>query len=218
MVSIDEFYGGLLASFAFNRDLAATVLILAAVLAIASLFIFKFYRSVSKRNLISLNLNQYNTSDHPLMSKLLAMLLYLLEYIIIMPLLIMLWFAGLAIVLLVIAQERLVGEILWISASIIGSIRILSYIRGEIARDLAKLFPFITLSVFILSWDKVDFSTIVDKFSQVPLLLSHILSFVLVVFVIEIIMRILFTIYDFWRSEGGTEEAMQEVLQATKQK
>jgi len=211
-MGIDDIYGGLLTGLVFDKALAASVLILAATLAIASLFIFKFYKSVSKRNLIKLNLSKYNTSEHPLTSKVYHMLLYLLEYIIIMPLLIILWFVGLSVVLLLIAKDQTIGYILWLSASMIGAIRILAYIRGEIAKDLAKLFPFITLSVFLLSPGVFSWAIMSEKISQIPSLFSHVFSFIFVVLVVEIILRVIYTIYDFWSSEGGKEEAIAEAM------
>ena len=210
--AISALYGTYLSSLFFDKILAVSVLVLAAVLAIASLFIFKFYKSLSKRNLISLNLNKYNRYEHPFANKLFAILLYLLEYIIVMPFLILLWFAGLSIVLLLGAKNQPAGYILWVSAGVVGAIRILAYIRLEISNDLAKLFPFITLSVFLLSPGEFSAEIIFDKFATIPSLLSHILSFIFVVFVIEIILRVLFTMYDFWRSEDGTEEAVEDFL------
>jgi len=206
-------YDSYLSSLFFDSSLAANVLLLSAALAIGSLFIWKFYKSTSRRNLIKLNLYKYNTSEHPLANKLFAMLFYLIEYIVIMPLLIILWFAGLSIVLMLIATERSPNEILMISAAMIGAIRILAYIKGEIAKDLAKLFPFIALSFFLLEGVSDFRSVFISKVSEIPSLFSNILSFILVVVVIEIILRVFYTIYEFWRSEGGRDEAVQEVLE-----
>jgi len=194
--------GGFLSSVAFNRELAVSVLVLSATLAVASLFIFKFYKSLSKRNLISLNLYKYNTSDHPIAGKLFAMLFYLLEYILLIPFLIMLWFAGVAIFILLVSSEGLAVEyILWISAALIGAIRILAYIKPEIATDLAKLFPFTTLSFLLLSAGKFNLDILFANLQAIPSLFGHIFSFVLVVLVVEIVMRIIYTLYEFWKSE-----------------
>ncbi len=198
-------------SFVFDQALAADVLAIVLSLAVVSLFIYVFYKSVSKKNLIALNLKKYNTSEHPLTNKVAAILLYTLEYIVIIPFLITLWFTGLAVVLLLIAKERLIGDVLLITAAIIGATRILAYFHSEIAKDLAKLFPFITLSVFLLTPGEFSFEMIYQKLGAVPSLLSHILSFIVVIAVIEIVLRIFFTMYEFWRSEGGTEEAVAEV-------
>lgn len=205
--SVSEYFSSVFTS----GSLTSSIFILAIVITIASLFIFEFYKSISRRNLIKLNLKKYNTSDHPFFGKIFAMLLYLLEYIIIMPFLILLWFSGLAIVLLLIAQERLIGEVLWITAAMIGAIRILAYIKSDLSRELAKLFPFITLSVFILSWDTLDYSKILAKVYEIPALFNQIFSFIFVVLIIEVALRLIFEAYDFWSSEGGREEAYEEV-------
>lgn len=194
-----------------GNSLPFDVLMFSIALAIVSLFIWYFYRSISRRNLIKLDLGQYNRSEHPFFSKLLAMFLYLVEYLVIMPLLIILWFAGLSIVLLVIAKERPTSQILLIAGSIIGAVRILAYFHGEIAKDLAKLFPFITLSVFLLSPGELKFDQILPKIYEIPTLLSNILYFVLVVLGIEIVLRLFYTIFQFWASEVGEEEAIAEV-------
>jgi len=202
---------GWLSSF-YGDSLALDVFIFAVILAVASLFIWYFYRSIAKRNLIDINLSKYNTYEHPLANKFLAMVLYLLEYMVIMPLLIIFWYAALAFVLFVIASEVSVGGILFVSAVIIGAIRLLAYFHSEIAKDLAKMFPFIALSVFLLSFESIgkvfDFSDVTAKLSQIPQFTAEIFSFILVVFVIEIVLRFIFSVYEFWRSE---EEAAGKI-------
>lgn len=196
--------GNFFTSFTFSRELAVSVIVLLATLVVASLFIFKFYKSLSKRNLISLNLYKYNTSEHPITNKVFAMLLYLIEYVFFIPFLIMLWFAGIAVFVLLISSDSLtVDYILWVSAALIGAIRVLAYIRTEIATDLAKMFPFTTLSFLLLSAGNFDLDLLMTNLRTIPSLLNHILSFIVVVLVIEIIMRAFYTLYEFWKSEGG---------------
>ena len=114
-------------SLKFVDDLALNVLILAIILAIVSLFIWEFYKSASKRNILNLNLNQYNQSDHPLFKKVYAVGFYLVEYLLITPVLMLLWFAALSFVLLLITEEGVsVAQLLMISAVNIGAVRILA--------------------------------------------------------------------------------------------
>ncbi|MFH1802797.1 MAG: hypothetical protein ABH864_05120 [archaeon] len=205
------FDSGFLSSVTFSRELALAVLVLSATLAIASLFIFKFYKSLSKRNLISLNLYKYNTSEHPVTSKLFAMLFYLIEYIFFIPFLILLWFGGIAIFILLIGSESLeVHYILWISAALIGAIRILAYIRSEIATDLAKLFPFTTLSFLLLSAGKFNLDILLANLQSIPSLLNHVFSYIVVVLIVEVVMRIAYTLYEFWKSEDIVNELKNE--------
>ena len=197
----------------YSDSVAFNVLFFAILLAIVSLFIWNFYKSISKRNLIELNLSKYNTSEHPLASKFFATILYFLEYIVIMPLLIIFWYAALSLVLFLIASEFSVHGVLFVSAVIIGAVRILAYFHSEIAKDLSKLFPFIALSVFLLSFENIgnvfNFDAVLSKAYEIPVYYSEIYSFILVVLAIEIFLRFIYTIYEFWRSE---EKANAEVL------
>lgn len=198
----------------FNDGLALNVLILSIVLAVVSLFIWEFYKSTSKRNLIHLNLRQYNTSEHPILSKLFAIFYFFIEYILIMPLLITLWFSALSFMLLLIAEEGTpVGQVLLIAAVVIGGIRILAYFKGEIAKDVAKMFPFIALSIFILTLgNSFNLDNLISQARIIPSLVNHIFSFVLIIFFIEIVLRVFYTVYELWASEGGEEEVLEEVL------
>jgi len=198
--------GDIVNSFLSADVLWAKVLLLTITIALVALFIFNFYRSISRKNLLELNLKKYNRYEHPSLTKLFAVLFYLLEYIVITPFLIILWFSALAIILLLIAGEQTIAYILLITAAMIGATRILSYVHEQLAQDLAKLFPFITLSVFLLTPSEFDFSHVLGKLAEVPYLLSHIYSYLLVVIVIEVVLRLVSTVYEFWQSGGGVGE------------
>jgi len=184
-----------------NSSLVLSVLVFSVVLGVVSLFIWQFYKSTSKKNLLELNLRKYNKSEHPLTNKFFAIVLYLLEYIVITPVLITLWFAALSIILLLIASERPIEEVLMISAALIGAIRILAYYHSEISKDLAKLFPLIALSIFLLTPGSLNVNLLLDQLDKIPLLVNNIFSFILVVVGIEIVLRFIFIIIEFWRSE-----------------
>ncbi|MEK6889056.1 MAG: hypothetical protein AABW80_03020 [Nanoarchaeota archaeon] len=174
---------------------------------ILTMLIWEFYKSLSERNIIKLNLKQYNTYQHPVMNKLLAIALYFLEYIIIMPFLIMIWFVALSIFILLIADSGSVANIILVSAVLVASIRVLAYHRKEIAKDLAKLFPFITLSIFLLSPKALNIDNIVNQIAQIPDLFSQVLTFITFIFFVEIILRLFYTMWQFFRDED--EESIE---------
>src|SRR3989339_817358 len=74
--------------------------LLVFLIVIYSVFVWKFYRLISTKNLIELNLSQYNRSEHPVLTKLLAGTLYFVEYIVVLPFLIFFWFGDFTIFLL----------------------------------------------------------------------------------------------------------------------
>src|SRR3989338_3540783 len=121
------------------------IAVLVVLITVVALAIFSFYKSLGKKDLISLNLYTYNRYDHPTMKKIFAVILYLIEYILIIPFFIILWSLILSVTLLLLIDSN-VGYVVLLTAALIASIRILAYYRGEISKDLAKLFPFFTLS------------------------------------------------------------------------
>lgn len=203
-VLIGEFintYKVLISNFSPSVASAINVFALSVLISIVAFFIWKFYRTLSQRNLVSLNLRKYNKSVHPVIGKLLAIFLYFIEYIIVLPFLLLVWFAALSIFILLVAQNRTVHSILMITAAMVAAIRILAYYDQEISKDLAKLFPFITFSVFLLSPEVFDLEVILSQATDIPQLFGNILLFLLVIFLIEIILRVFYTILEFWRSE-----------------
>lgn len=179
--------------------------------ALLALFIFYFYRTLSQRNFISLNLGQYNNVEHAGLSKLAAIGFYLIEYVIAMPILLLFWFTALSVFILVLSPEKAIAGTLMLSAAIIVAIRVLSYFKEEISKDLAKLFPFITLSVFILTPGALQVNAIIGNLRELPLLFGSIFNFLFVIFVIEILLRFIYTLKVFVRSEGE-ENAITAIL------
>jgi hypothetical protein len=184
-----------------TESLVVAVISLSILLTIIALFIWEFYKSISQKNLIKLNLRKYNYSDHSVSRKVIASVFYLLEYLIIMPVLIILWFTALSIVLLVIARELPIDRVLLISAVIITSARILAYRKRIISEDIAKLFPLMVLSIFLLSPGALDIETVLARLSEIPVLLNQIVYYILIITLIEVILRIFYTMYEFWRTE-----------------
>ena len=182
------------------------VFLLAILIAAIAIFIWNFYKSISQKDLITLNLSRYNTAQHPSLYKLLAIVFFFLEYLILMPVLILLWFFALSIIILVIAEEREINQILLISAAMVTSVRILAYHKNEIAKDLAKLFPLITLSVFLLSPRAFDLEIVLGKISAIPSLLGSVFYFLLIIIIVEVFLRALYTIMEFWQSEEEAEK------------
>ena len=55
------------------------------LISVYAIFVWKFYRFLAKRDLLELNLKQYNNVEHSLLNKMLALGLFIVEYIIILP-------------------------------------------------------------------------------------------------------------------------------------
>lgn len=195
-------YNSILNSFSGSYADGVRVIFLGIVILLSSLFIWFFYRSLSNKDIIKLKLNKYNRSEHPVFSKVFAILFYILEYIIILPFVLFLWTSALAIFILLITPEKAISEVLLISCALVLVIRFLAYYNRELSKDLSKLFPFITLSIFLLSTN-VSVVEIFTKLKEIPLLINTIFSYLIVIFVLEIFLRIIYTIFLFWWSEDA---------------
>lgn len=180
--------------------LIIAVLFFASVITIFSIIILKFYRTLGKRNILSLNLNQYNNSNHPVFYKLNAILLYLLEYAIIMPILIIIWFAILSITILITVNQMSLERVLIVSASIIAATRMLAYYNKEISLEIGKMLPLITLSLFLLTPEFFSVEDTISRISEIPSLLYNTGYFILAILGVELILRLIYTIALFFQS------------------
>ena len=193
-----------------NDQKIVSLVVYTVLILIYSIFIWKFYRFLASREIIQLNLSQYNYSNHPVLEKVIAIGLYTLEYLILLPFLVLFWFAILSIFLLVLSESKDTLQILLISAAIITSTRITSYINEELSKDIAKILPFTVLAAFILNANLLDYSNILTKLSEIPSLFNNILTFLIFIFVVEFIFRSLYSIVELIRSKDESEGEIEE--------
>jgi len=193
---------GTLNVFPEGPDVLFSLIVYTILILMYSVFIWKFYRFLASRDIIQLNLKQYNYSNHPVLEKFAAVGLYALEYLIILPFLVFFWFAILSIFLLVLSESQNTLQILLISAAIIASTRVTSYISEDLSKDLAKILPFTILAAFILGTSFFDLDLVITKISQIPSLFDNIITFVVFIFIIEFVFRILYSIYQLITSKN----------------
>jgi len=156
-----------------------------------SIFVWKLYKFIAKKNIIDLNLNKYNKAKHPILIKFLALMLFLLEYIIIIPILIFFWFSAFAVFLLLLSKNTPINQILVVSAAIVGAIRMTSYYSNDLSKDLAKIFPFTVLVVSLLDPQFLANSNLIYRVLEIPALMKNIILYIIFIAGIEFIMRIL---------------------------
>ncbi|MAG61756.1 hypothetical protein CMI43_03000 [Candidatus Pacearchaeota archaeon] len=200
-----EILQGTLNVFPDDQKVLFSLIIYTILILMYSIFIWKFYRFLASRDIIQLNLSQYNYSNHPIIEKIAAIGLYALEYLIILPFLVFFWFSILSIFLLVLSESQNTLQILLISAAIIASTRVTSYISEDLSKDLAKILPFTILAAFILGSSFFNVEGVIDKISQIPSLFDNIVTFVVFIFIIEFIFRLLFSIFQFVKSKDEDE-------------
>jgi len=172
------------------------------LISLYAVFVWKFYRFIATKNIIELNLNKYNRSKHPTVEKLFAGGLYFIEYIVIMPFLIFFWFSIFTIFLIFLTDSVETSLLLIISATIIGAIRMTSYYKEDLAKDLAKLVPFTLLAVSLLNPGFFSIERIIGQFSELTNFFGSISTYLIFIIIIEIILRF----FDFLFSLFGLED------------
>jgi len=175
------------------------------------IFIFYLYRSLSKRDLISLDLHKYSTPSHPLFHKIVPIALYVYTYAVIFPLLTFIWFGVLSLFILFLSGDQSLNQILLLSMAVVASTRITSYFSEDLAKDLAKVIPFTVLGFLLINSPVISIAGITDNFSEIPLLLNKIFSYLLIVVLLEFFIRIPYSIYSLSvKQEIGEDEETPE--------
>ncbi len=175
--------------FGTNTSNLIILLLFTLVIVIYSVLIFYFYKFLAKKNIISLNLNQYNKTENLFFTKLFAFVFYIIEYIIILPVVTIFWFAIFSILLLIMAKTMTIATIMLISAALIASVRITSYINQNISQEIAKIVPFTLLALALTQPEFFNFNLLIERITQIPSVLINIPYYLLFIIVLELILR-----------------------------
>lgn len=191
---LDRFLQGVSDSVSPEYKIFISLTIHTIFIALYAVFIWKFYKFLASRDILELNLKQYRGASYPGLEKFLAITLYTVEYVIILPFLVVFWFAILSLFILIFSESTSAEQILLISAAIIASTRIAAYIKEELSVELAKILPFTVLAIFILTPDSLKLSSFIDKVNQIPSLFDNIVIFIVFIFIVEFILRGIYSI------------------------
>jgi len=184
-------------------QMGVNLLMLILLVFIYAVIVWKMHKLLSKKNIIELNLRQYNKSEHAFWKKVLAGALYLAEYVVILPFLVFFGFIIFTIFVIILNPDIPTNTVLIISAVIVGAIRITAYYKEELSRDLAKLLPLNLLVVSIVRSKIITFDEIFSQFSQIPnyiLTIPYYLGFIVA---IEIILRTFEIIFSIFKKDDS---------------
>lgn len=195
-----------------------SLFLLVLLIVIYAIFIWKLYRFIGTKNIFKFDLNKYNRTGNPFLTKIIAAGFYLLEYILLIPFIIFFWYAIFTFFLILFVEEAVtISTILFISAIAIAAIRMCSYLPkyGEnLAKELAKILPFTFLAVSVLNPE--IFTNIVgrlsERFSEISIFFGGIITYLIFIILLEIILRFFEFIFNILEveeveppKEGGEE-------------
>jgi len=182
-----KIFDDIIATLSGESNLLFTLLFFTAVIVIYAVFVFYFYKYLAKKNIVELNLAKYGESEIP--QKVLVTIFYIIEYLIILPILTFFWFAVFAVLILILAEGISASTILIISAALVAGVRITAYISEKLSQDLAKMIPFTLLAIAITKPNFFDVSALLSRFAEIPALFSNIAYYLMFIVIIELIMR-----------------------------
>lgn len=189
-------------------SLPVTLLFFTAIIALYSILVYYFYRLLARKNILELNLSQYNRYEHPVAVKIFAVLFYIMEYLILLPIFTFFWFTILSILTLIIAKDIALTNILIISASLVSAVRITAHIKESLSRELAKLIPFTLLAIAITTEGFFEVAPLIARTLEIPALLNQIPVYLIFIISVETVMRFIDLIKTFF--EDKEEDSKKE--------
>jgi hypothetical protein len=162
------------------------LLVYSLLLALYAAFVWHFYKSVSKRDLFSLDFG----TDHQWRTS----LGYVLKYLVSFPVLTFLWFAALSLVLFLLSKSQTTEQILLISMGLIAAARITAYYKEGMAEEISKILPLAVLAIFLVDPTYFSVDLTISRVYQVTGLVPLLINYLFFVIVLEFVLRILFLI------------------------
>ena len=172
-----------------------------------AVFIWFFYRNLSKRDLFKLDLSKYDQPgvDHKTLKKTGSTFLYVLKYFIVFPFYVVFWFFVFTVFLVALTENVTIVQIAVISTALVSTVRIMSYIKEEHSSDLAKLTPLALLGVFLTDPNFFSWDLLISRLQEIPSLGWQLLHFLSFCIFLEWVLRIFYSIL----KTGGNKEPSQ---------
>ena len=177
----------------FGRETYPTLMAIIAI-AVYSGFVFMFYRILAKKDLLTLDLSKYADDFGGKVKKYLRSVLFVIQYIVVVPILIAFWTLVLAVILTLLSDSSDHARNALIATSVVGAVRILAYWTEDLSRDVAKMLPFAVLGVYLVSSTSVQWSEFRELLESIPELAKSFFSSLVLLAILETLLRIVSTL------------------------
>ncbi|MEW5996437.1 MAG: hypothetical protein AB1657_02480 [Candidatus Micrarchaeota archaeon] len=167
----------------------ANVAMMVLTITIYALVIGTFWKTFSRRNIFEIDWKKVGKGFVP---QVLERVKFGLEYVIVFPLAVFVWFVVLTIFLYFISKTASIADMMFISISLVAATRICSYLDEDIAVDVAKTVPIALFAVFLASPTTFSPLIIEQRLAEMAELIGDALPFFLMLMGLEVVLRILF--------------------------
>ncbi len=187
--AISYFYTNTYSSISPDYQALLSVGLLTLIILAFAFFSWKTCKSLARRDIISLDLHQYNVYRHPLARKAYALVLYFVEYLLLLPFMISIWIVVFSAFLILLNSNMSVFNATLLSAAIIAAVRIIAYIKEDFAVTIATIVPFSLLALALADIDSITINGVITQAKQIYLVIPAASYFFIFIIIIELIMR-----------------------------
>jgi hypothetical protein len=182
---------------AFTLSEALNVLqplgILVLEMVIYAVLVFKFYKFLASRDIITVNLGRYKNTG----IRFGRLLTYFLQNVLFFPVIIFFWFAILAVFLGFLGKNQTTDHILLVAIALVSAVRVASYFSEDLSKDLAKMLPFTLLGIYIVDQSYFDISISLKILTGVPDYWQTLVYYLAFIIALEFVLRIIYYIVTF---------------------
>ncbi len=212
-----------LISAGFLEQLQATafpIVVYGLFIVVYGIIIWTFYKSLGQRDIFYAEIEKGNSIGAKLRNTIRNFSL-VLDYIVVLPLVSVVWFAILSFFMILFAKNQGVDTVLTISVGLIFATRIAAYYNEDLAKDLAKLIPFGLLGVFLSDPSFFSLDLAVKQLYSIPRYFPQVMSSVILIIVLEWVLRVIYKVKTVFLGvtqdsiHDEVEEVMEEKIEET---
>ncbi|MBD3313821.1 hypothetical protein GF345_05245 [Candidatus Woesearchaeota archaeon] len=165
------------------------VLFIAGVL-VYSIFIFKFYRLLARRDILKLDLHKHSEKLSGHIKHIALVGLYTIENILLTPVLVIVWVIVLTALLTLMSETHTPQIVLLTAVALVAAVRISAYYNEKLSQDLAKMIPFALLGIFLVDMSFFSLENALETAKAIPMLWKQLFYYLAFVVLLELVMRV----------------------------
>jgi hypothetical protein len=159
-------------------------------MAIYSVYIFRFYRFLARKNIFDLDFKRYETSRVRVVRSVLHLVFYIVKYLMLFPWLAFFWFAVMTLMLAFLGKNQTTETTLMVSMAVVSAVRITAYYDENLSDELAKVLPFALLGVFLVEPTYFSFPASINLLQQAITQWENMAYYLLFVVALEFVLRL----------------------------
>ena len=183
----------------------------AAGVTIYGILVFHFYRFLARKDILKLDLSKHNQARRPLLRKIIAVIFYVLESLMLFPILIFFWFLVMAGLLYLMNSDRSIESVMLAAMGVVAAIRVSSYYSATLAIDVAKILPLALLGIMLIDSSLIGLTESTEGIREAAVRWETMIYYLIGVVVLEFALRIA---SGAWGLVRGTENGAEPPIES----